>query len=336
MDFSGKQLPKIKIQKICALIFLINAGLVYAGTGYFIKFMNNTTQDITLSLAGADSWYPNDFANDTTIPALSSKTLYTEDKGNGDGIVGLDLEGAKLNKSHIEVWEGSHQHSVTQNKSSDAIHFPNAGYTSVNIGSNNSQILTSIRLTSDGAYGTAYSTVSLSNEVPLIKGIISPSGGYKEGSAIINEEMTIQAGYALSTYDSSYELIMAENGNLLLYRCDTKHSGCATGRIIWETATQGHSNAYAKFQKDGNFVVYDSDGKPIWASSHDGNYSLPQDSSSLYLQNDGNLVIYAKNGKSVWASDSNSKLIISASQSSAQQINPATLQPTNRTNILPW
>ncbi len=48
-------------------------------------------------------------------------------------------------------------------------------------------------------------------------------------------------------------------------------------------------------QTDGNFVLYNFDGKPLWSSKTNG-----QNNSFLIMQDDGNLVIY-KPDTAVWA-----------------------------------
>lgn len=56
----------------------------------------------------------------------------------------------------------------------------------------------------------------------------------------------------------------------------------------------------AKYDKnDGNFVIYDAEGNPIWASRTDG--KVP--AGSVQMNVDGNLVIYLEDGTPVWASD---------------------------------
>ena len=46
---------------------------------------------------------------------------------------------------------------------------------------------------------------------------------------------------------------------------------------------------------DGNFVVYDSGGRPLWHSGTQGNPG-----AYLVVQNDGNGVIYHAGGAWIW------------------------------------
>jgi len=70
-----------------------------------------------------------------------------------------------------------------------------------------------------------------------------------------------------------------------------------------QTIAQGtslSSNGYlASLQSDGNFVVYNSARKALWASNSWGQGTAPY---KLILQPDNNLVLYDTNNRAVWAS----------------------------------
>ncbi|MFL6071922.1 MAG: hypothetical protein ACJ73S_00715 [Mycobacteriales bacterium] len=86
-------------------------------------------------------------------------------------------------------------------------------------------------------------------------------------------------------------LIMQSDGNFVLYD--------ENGRARWATNTVGRG-AFAAWQTDGNLVVYNGGGGAIWASNtccHSG--------YNLLLQDDGNLVIYDGGGHAVWATHTN-------------------------------
>jgi len=53
----------------------------------------------------------------------------------------------------------------------------------------------------------------------------------------------------------------------------------------------------AIMQADGNFVLYNFDGKPLWSSKTNG-----QNNAFLTMQDDGNVVIY-KPDVPVWATN---------------------------------
>ncbi|GAA0324518.1 hypothetical protein GCM10010151_12980 [Actinoallomurus spadix] len=69
--------------------------------------------------------------------------------------------------------------------------------------------------------------------------------------------------------------------------------------LLWST-DPGARGSQAVFQTDGNLVVYDRDGTPVWASGTDGNPG-----ARLVLQADNNLVIYAADGRPLWAAGTN-------------------------------
>ena len=55
------------------------------------------------------------------------------------------------------------------------------------------------------------------------------------------------------------KLVLQPNGNLVI---------CASGNPapLWQTTTAGNPAAFVAFQLDGNFVLYDKDAHPLWAS----------------------------------------------------------------------
>ncbi|MCC7009999.1 MAG: hypothetical protein IT184_14425 [Acidobacteria bacterium] len=79
------------------------------------------------------------------------------------------------------------------------------------------------------------------------------------------------------------------DGNLVLY--DDQ------GRPIWASHTDGQSTGVVAMQGDGNLVMYDADGVPRWASDTPG-----RPGAFLAVQDDGNVVIYA-DGQPVWATN---------------------------------
>ncbi|MEV7603361.1 hypothetical protein AB0O91_38935 [Kitasatospora sp. NPDC089797] len=80
---------------------------------------------------------------------------------------------------------------------------------------------------------------------------------------------------------AAYQLVMQYDGNLVIYN--------NTGQPLWNSQTEGFPGAYAIMQEDGNFVVYQGT-QWLWNSRTGGNTG-----HYLYLcfQTDGNLVVYA-------------------------------------------
>jgi hypothetical protein len=54
----------------------------------------------------------------------------------------------------------------------------------------------------------------------------------------------------------------------------------------------------AVMQSDGNFVVYNADGSPAWATGSNN----PDPKTRIVMQNDGNLVVYNTTGAALWSS----------------------------------
>ncbi|MCW6508321.1 hypothetical protein [Lichenifustis flavocetrariae] len=94
---------------------------------------------------------------------------------------------------------------------------------------------------------------------------------------------------SITSGDGRFNLILQEDGNLVLYRVRDHHA-------LWSSGTNGQDIKRAAMQGDGNFVLYHTDGRPSWATNTNG-----KNGSFLILQNDGNLVIYWPQDP-VWAS----------------------------------
>lgn len=78
------------------------------------------------------------------------------------------------------------------------------------------------------------------------------------------------------------------NGNAVIYD--------GNGKTLWSTSTDGTGHDLV-FQNDGNLVVYTRDGKAKWSSGSQSNGG-----ERLIFQNDRNLVIYNKANRPIWAS----------------------------------
>lgn len=92
---------------------------------------------------------------------------------------------------------------------------------------------------------------------------------------------------ALRSTDGRFTLWLQGDGNVVLYK---------RGRsaALWESDTSG--GAWWVNQTDGNVVLYDVAGKPLWESR-----TWSAGPCRLILQNDGNLVLYRlSDGKPVW------------------------------------
>ncbi|MFB7667801.1 hypothetical protein ACFC1R_28415 [Kitasatospora sp. NPDC056138] len=85
-----------------------------------------------------------------------------------------------------------------------------------------------------------------------------------------------------------YELVMQNDGNLVLY---------SENGAVWSSGTWGHGGAYAKFQDDGNLVVYASPNSALWNSGTWGHQN-----AGLYLRSNGHLWLLDANRGWLWNS----------------------------------
>ena len=113
---------------------------------------------------------------------------------------------------------------------------------------------------------------------------------------VLNPGDTLSQGEAIRSANDEYELILQDDGNLVLYDLGRKR------RVLWSTRTQGRAVRRATMQKDGNFVLYGYDRKPVWDTGTQGYAAY------LVVQNDGNVVIYYRTNRGnptpAWASGS--------------------------------
>jgi hypothetical protein len=98
---------------------------------------------------------------------------------------------------------------------------------------------------------------------------------------------TLNAGDSIYSADGRTRLFMQTDNAMVVYFLSSP---------LWGTGTAGSGATVAKFQGDGNFVLYASAGTPIWQSGTGG-----QPASQLAVQNDGNVVIYNRNGSAIWS-----------------------------------
>jgi hypothetical protein len=103
--------------------------------------------------------------------------------------------------------------------------------------------------------------------------------------------VALAVNHKLVSSSGAYELILGDDGNLVLY--------APGGKALWSSHTQGHPDvSLVLMQGDGNMVEYSASGSPLWASGTQGHSG-----AWLAIQNDGNLVVYSSQGAPLWASD---------------------------------
>jgi len=120
-------------------------------------------------------------------------------------------------------------------------------------------------------------------------GTFSPgvTGCTTSSPSVLHGGQTLTMGGCLLSPNGQYELIMQNDGNLVIYYERSPDA-------LWSTATSGSSGAYLRLQgDDGNLVLSNESGSAaLWTSS-----TVGAANSNLLLQNDGNLVLYANNEK---------------------------------------
>ncbi len=127
-----------------------------------------------------------------------------------------------------------------------------------------------------------YCTINTPNAVPA-SNTSSPSTLYANQTLYVNQ--------SLYSSDSTHQLIMQPDGNLVLY--NNSNGG---HRWIWQSYTYGSgSNNYLVNQPDGNLVEYNASGW-VWQSHTYGSGS----SNRLVVQPDGNMVLYNLNSQPLW------------------------------------
>lgn len=122
---------------------------------------------------------------------------------------------------------------------------------------------------------------------------------YKFGRSTLQPGQSLQPGEGLMSPQKKYAFVMQSDGNLCLYKL-TKDSETPVKCTM--TIEGSNKGARLDMQQDGNLVLHNADGKPIWASgTYKGNDS--QKGRHIWMSDfDGKaLQMTAKDGKSyIW------------------------------------
>lgn len=92
---------------------------------------------------------------------------------------------------------------------------------------------------------------------------------------------------------SGYEVRFQNDGNLVVYNRE--------GRAIWASNTDGRGATQFSIQGDGNAVIY-AGHNPVWSTGTDGHWG-----AFLAIQEDGNVVLYDPSYRVLWKTDTNGK-----------------------------
>ncbi|SPJ80702.1 uncharacterized protein FTOL_08824 [Fusarium torulosum] len=102
---------------------------------------------------------------------------------------------------------------------------------------------------------------------------------------------------SLFSEDGSVELRMQKDGKLAVYHGE---------RCVWQNTAEQDWNIHGvKMQEDGNLVIYDDSGKGKATWHTDTSAGKGNNSTTLVVQNDGNVVLYNTGGVPIWATASN-------------------------------
>ena len=98
-------------------------------------------------------------------------------------------------------------------------------------------------------------------------------------------------GQQIVSQNGRWRLVMQGDGNLVLYD--------NAGHPLWASNTSGHPDVWdVVMQGDGNLVIYNFQSRPLWASNTAGHGG-----AFLVMQNDANAVIYDAANHPLWATN---------------------------------
>jgi hypothetical protein len=124
--------------------------------------------------------------------------------------------------------------------------------------------------------------------------------GYYPGSPIspppppsntLTAGQNLYPGQSISSPNGRFVLTYQTDANLVLY-----DNGAAAWAInCWPQCNDIGAAGVTTMQSDGNFVVYNASGSPVW---HTWTFGNP--GAYFAIQDDGNLVIYSSSGSILW------------------------------------
>ena len=116
-------------------------------------------------------------------------------------------------------------------------------------------------------------------------------------SNVLGPSDVLKQNEALWSSNRAYELRLQADGNLVVYRADTKQSvwnAWTSGR--WMYPGQNLPATHLTMEPDGNLVLYGAQG-PLWDTDTHG----PMNTRCCVMQDDGNLAV-REIGMALWAS----------------------------------
>ncbi|MFQ6554114.1 hypothetical protein AAD018_017360, partial [Aestuariibius insulae] len=121
------------------------------------------------------------------------------------------------------------------------------------------------------------------------------------GNSLLNSELT--TNQYLASDNGRYRALLQSDGNFVVY--DTSLSdGWDPEAAIWASDTvTGQPGGTVRMQPDGNLVVQNGEGAPVWDSATYSQTATVDRSFRLLMQDDGNLVVYDDaTSQALWSS----------------------------------
>jgi hypothetical protein len=119
-----------------------------------------------------------------------------------------------------------------------------------------------------------------------------PASPPPSGAGILNPGQSLNPGQTLASPNGRYVLKYQTDANLVLY-----DNGAPVWAInCWPGCMNIGAAGVATMQTDGNFVVYNSGGSPVWHTYTNGNPG-----AHLAVQDDSNLIVYSSAGSALWS-----------------------------------
>ncbi|MEV2268868.1 hypothetical protein [Nonomuraea africana] len=101
----------------------------------------------------------------------------------------------------------------------------------------------------------------------------------------------LRPGQWVQSHNGRFKLMQQDEGNAVLY--DSQGGQ----RAVWTTPTAGHPGARSIMQRDGNWVVVDTNDKALWSAKTAGNPG-----AWLAVGNDGQVIVYSGDNRPLWSS----------------------------------
>ncbi len=115
------------------------------------------------------------------------------------------------------------------------------------------------------------------------------------GSRLLYANEFLAPSEYLVSNSGLYKFEHQVDGNLVVSMAATS----GQRRVLWASGTSGSTTVRCVMQRDGNLVLYDSAGQPVWAT----NTVFSVNPNSVIIEDDGNLVLYDGYHVPQWATN---------------------------------